>query len=111
MRHDARLPEGRLGDGARIRFGASNRHHRMPVSQLMWVRLGGGAPTVKCVSGHLGKVLVLRCWAVVEFGGVVCLVAVLEAEAVFCAHAITETHMIMPSVRTRRVPPSRGPIM
>ena len=47
----------------------------------------------------------------VEFDGVVCLVAVLEGEAVFCPHAGTETHMIAASVRTRSVPPSRGPIM
>ena len=39
--------------------GRVRRHHRMPVSQLMSVRLGGGAPTVRCVSGHLGNVLVL----------------------------------------------------
>jgi hypothetical protein len=48
---------------------------------------------------------------VVEFGAVVGLVAVLEGEAGFCPRAGIEMHMIMPSVRTRSVPPSRGPIM
>jgi hypothetical protein len=48
---------------------------------------------------------------VVEFDGLVWIVAVLEGEAVVCPYAGSETHMIVPSVRTRSVPPSRGPIM
>ena len=51
------------------------------------------------------------CVTIVELEAEVVPVPAFEAEREFCPHAGTKTHMIMPSVTTRRVLPSRGRVM
>jgi hypothetical protein len=60
-RHNGHPPREDRGTGAVLACRV-RRHHRMPVSQLMLVRFGRRAPTVTCVSGHLGRALVLATW-------------------------------------------------